>query len=648
MRGNLVDRPTLAGWLNEYDSIYREFMAAIASGGVSVSRGDSDASATLRGSLREKGALFRNGGASVSYGFLSSACVACSGSRCSKTIAISLKCHRSCYFCLNANQVDYDKYRSRRYDWRSELAEAKRDGLELTHVGLTGGEPLLFPEDVLDFLSETRRMYPGAHTRLYTAGDHLSEELLSRLREGGLREIRVSVKPDEPDAARRTLELISLAVDFIPDVMVEMPVIPGTLSEMKGLLSALDSMGVKGINLLEFCYSLRNIEEFERRGFGVKAVPFDVLYDYSYAGPLPVAGSEEECLRLLEYAIDEGLSLGVHYCSLDNKHRSQIRQMNEGVDVPPYYQLDGEDFFLKAAKVFDGDVAVVRGILDGAGVGEYAVDPDEEALLFGLQHLGLLSGADVVPVVSYSVIERKGGDEMIRELKLAAVGGKSEETSRKSLAGMGVRASMCELLAFSLRYPTPELGDVVASGEWADAAGEIAEALGLELPESFFADARANVSEDPEFLLHALRAEATRLFVGAPEPACSPYEGVWRAADDGVQALLFVNPHSMAVERFCRSCGLGQPQGTNEPLDHAATELELLQYLASLEAGIVEPAPESPASSDLPGGSPAAAYEQFMVDHVLTWMPRFADAVAAETRLPFFRAAARLLAAFLR
>jgi len=210
-----------------------------------------------------------------------------------------------------------------------------------------------------------------------------------------------------------------------------------------------------------------------------------------------------------------------------------------------------------------------------------------------------------------------------------------------------LRAAVCELLAFSFRYPTPELAEVVASGEWAEAAEEIAGALGLKLSESFAADARANAGEDPEALQHALRAEATHLFVGAPEPAVSPYEGVWRAADDGVQALLFVNPHSMAVERFCRSCGLGRPEGTNEPLDHVATELELLQYLCMLEAGLAAPAEDGPAPDALPGGSPAAAYDQFMEEHVLAWMPRFAEAMAEKSRVPFFRAVAALLAAYL-
>lgn len=234
-----------------------------------------------------------------------------------------------------------------------------------------------------------------------------------------------------------------------------------------------------------------------------------------------------------------------------------------------------------------------------------------------------------------------------------------------------LQAAMCELLALSLRYPSPELAGVVVSGEWADAAEEIASALGLDLPEEFdgearnFAEAFSGNSDNAEGVegadcpesagnaagaeaaLHALRAEATRLFVGAPDPVVSPYEGIWRAGDDGVQALLFVNPHSMAVERFCKSCGLGRPEGTNEPLDHVATELELLQYLASLAAGISSPATEGFRLADLPGGSPVAASDQFLKEHALEWMPRFADAVASETRLPYFRAAATLLKAFL-
>ena len=196
------------------------------------------------------------------------------------------------------------------------------------------------------------------------------------------------------------------------------------------------------------------------------------------------------------------------------------------------------------------------------------------------------------------------------------------------------KATAWELAALSFRYPGPELEGAVASGEWAEAAREIAGALGLALPEGFGAGASAE----------GLRPEATRLFVGAPEPAVSPYEGVWRAADDGVQALLFVNPHSMGVERFMRACGLGRPEGTNEPLDHVATECELMEHLALRAAG-AEPPEGAPAGADLPGGSPEAAYGAFLEEHARVWMPRFAERVAAETRAPFYRGAAALLRA---
>ncbi|MDR3847126.1 molecular chaperone TorD family protein, partial [Eggerthella sp.] len=133
-------------------------------------------------------------------------------------------------------------------------------------------------------------------------------------------------------------------------------------------------------------------------------------------------------------------------------------------------------------------------------------------------------------------------------------------------------------------------------------------------------------------------------FVGAPEPACSPYEGVWAAEADGVQPLLFVNPRSMEVERFMRSCGLGRPEGTSEPLDHVATECELLERLALRAAGA--PASEgAPDGAGLPGGSPAAAYETFLSGHAQAWMPAFAERLAAEARHPFYRAAAAYLGA---
>ncbi len=213
-----------------------------------------------------------------------------------------------------------------------------------------------------------------------------------------------------------------------------------------------------------------------------------------------------------------------------------------------------------------------------------------------------------------------------------------------------VRATTCEMLAFSLRYPAPELAEALENGEWADAAREIAGVLDAALPEAFgeaLTENAAGEAQSGDTLFHTLRAEATRLFIGAPEAACSPYEGVWRAADDGVQALLFVNPHSMDVERFMKKCGLGRPEGTNEPLDHIATEFELLQVLAAWAAGIAEPEEGTVTLDALPGGSAQAAYAQFIDEHMNTWADRFAEKLQADSRLPYYRSAGMLVQALL-
>ena len=129
------------------------------------------------------------------------------------------------------------------------------------------------------------------------------------------------------------------------------------------------------------------------------------------------------------------------------------------------------------------------------------------------------------------------------------------------------RAALCELLSLSFRYPDDVLADVVSSGDWACAAREITGVLGLDLSGDFdegcLGAAPSAVSRPRSTrsrFLHDLRVEATRLFVGAPEPACSPYEGTRRAEAEGAPVLMFVNPHSMEVERFATRAGSDAPR----------------------------------------------------------------------------------------
>ncbi len=101
-------------------------------------------------------------------------------------------------------------------------------GQRLQHLALTGGEPLLHKEQTLRFFQRARQNFPNAHTRLYTCGDHLERETLQALKDAGLNEIRISIRLEDAENARQhTFDQIALAQEYVPNVMVEMPVLPG-------------------------------------------------------------------------------------------------------------------------------------------------------------------------------------------------------------------------------------------------------------------------------------------------------------------------------------------------------------------------------------------------------------------------------------
>ncbi|WP_210366638.1 radical SAM protein [Bacillus sp. REN3] len=369
--------------------------------------------------LKNSGAIFRNSGKSViSNQRISSACEACQTGSGSYTSFVSLKCHRDCYFCFNKNQDDYQFYLHNQRNAGHELETLLDNGVNLTHLALTGGEPLLHPKEALAFFQLANERAPQIHTRLYTAGDLLNEEILQELQAAGLDEIRFSVKlEDSPQKRKHIIGKIELAKRYIRDVLVEMPVIPGTDEEMKELLLALDAIGVFGINLLEFCFPLGNAQAFKDRGFMLKNPPYDVYYNFWYAGGLAVAESEKLCYELVQFAIDQNLKLGVHYCSLENKFTGQIYQQNHDEKLDPTYSFSSEDYYFKTVKAFGKDRNFVKKQLEKKK--QAFIENDEyDFIQFSLEALPILKNRNLEVLISSNVVELDQGERQIREVQL--------------------------------------------------------------------------------------------------------------------------------------------------------------------------------------------------------------------------------------
>jgi uncharacterized protein len=417
---NQIHNPELADYAQIYLKINNNFLKQVEELGLGI--GPQDTSQQLEDistRLVNKGVILRNQGKSFYANRISPACEACQTGVGSATFFISLKCHRNCYYCFNPNQEEYKYFVSNKRDVVQELQEIRASGQKVKDLALTGGEPLLFKEEAVAFFCFARENFPKSYTRLYTSGDHVNVEILKQLREAGLDEIRFSIRMHDLEKGEHSVfERIAVAQDFIPHVMVEMPVLPGTLETMKGVLLELDRMGIFGINLLEFCFPFGNADEFRRRGFRIKGQPYRVLYNYWYAGGLPIAGSEQVCLELLEFTRDQGLSLGVHYCSLENKHTGQIYQQNKRQPLPKQAAFSHKDFFIKTAKVFGEDISPVLRLFQKLDYHDYNVNETYHYLEFHVNKVKALAKLDPEIGISYSIWEDRGGEPVLRELKV--------------------------------------------------------------------------------------------------------------------------------------------------------------------------------------------------------------------------------------
>ncbi|MCB8925203.1 MAG: radical SAM protein [Ardenticatenaceae bacterium] len=413
--------------LAEYAAIYLDifdgFMEQVAATGIQIDDTDySQETADRIEQLRQKGAVLRNSDRSIYVNAISPACVACQKGVGSATFITSLQCHRDCYYCFNPNQVEYEYFQQHKVDPAQELVKIGAAGQRVDYLALTGGEPLLHKEEANAFFQTATEIFPEAHKRLYTTGDHANEATLQELQAAGLEEIRFSIRMhDLAKGHRLTFERIALAKQYIPMVMVEMPILPGTLAVMKEVLLELEQLQIHSINLLEFCYPFTQAQAYNERGFTVKKRPFHILYNYWYAGGVPISESELVCLELMDFALEKELTIGVHYCSLENKLTGQNYQQNYGRSLPPTATFSEKDYLLKSAKVFGGDISKALNVFNRNGYRGYQRNQEHRYLEFHVAQIPELVGLNIEVGLSTSTLEMRENELVVRELKVDLV-----------------------------------------------------------------------------------------------------------------------------------------------------------------------------------------------------------------------------------
>ncbi len=219
-------------------------------------------------------------------------------------------CNARCFYCPSEQQT-VDEPGTNTLTFRHP--EDYVDYLEyfgFTGASISGGEPFMTFEKTLSFAAAIKRHFQDRiYLWLYTNGILATPDRLAQLRDAGLDEIRFNI-----GAADFSLEHVQRAVSVIPHVTIEIPAVPERLDLLTRLIPEMRERGVDFLNLHQIRCTAFNHSRLASRGYTFVHGPFT-----------GVAESELAALKLLQHTAEEGIDLGVNYCSLIYRHRFQAR-----------------------------------------------------------------------------------------------------------------------------------------------------------------------------------------------------------------------------------------------------------------------------------------------------------------------------------
>ena len=305
-------------------------------------------------------------------GPLSPGCRICTEGRWS-CLFINGVCNCRCFYCPSpqneiggpttnrvpfADAGDYADYVDR-FDYRG--------------VSISGGEPLLTPDRTLGFLQRVRRSDDRrVHLWLYTNGTRLTADLVGRLHDAGLDEIRFDLS-----AAAYDLSPVRLAAGRIPCVTVEIPAIPEDARTVADLLPAMREAGVDHLNLHQLRLTPHNQANLRQRG-----------YTFLHGDGTTVLESELAALDIMLAAVEGDVDLPVNYCSFVYKHRFQraaARRNSARFIVKPHESITENGYIRTLSLVGEPQriAAQAQRLADGGAAGRlWALGQAGERLFF--------------------------------------------------------------------------------------------------------------------------------------------------------------------------------------------------------------------------------------------------------------------------
>jgi pyruvate formate-lyase activating enzyme-like uncharacterized protein len=223
-------------------------------------------------------------------------------------------CDSSCYYCpISQEKTGRDVVFADEMPVTDEadiLFEAK--SIMGEGAGISGGDPLCELDRTLKYIRLLKQEYgPNFHLHLYTSQTDVSEDVLRKLHDAGLDEIRFHPQTNDWSGIQRAIETNMV-------VGIEVPAIPGKQEDLKKIAKRAEEMGVSFLNINELEASETNFDRLVSMGMRLTNME-----------SASIEGSASTAREILEWSEDGLQNLSVHFCSARFKDSVQMRRRLE-------------------------------------------------------------------------------------------------------------------------------------------------------------------------------------------------------------------------------------------------------------------------------------------------------------------------------
>lgn len=275
---------------------------------------------------------------------LSPGCVACKtgGWLCA---FIGTRCNATCPHCPNytvnkGNDIATATGMDGVVDIDSMLVQLEQPYYK--GVGISGGEPLMYMDQLVDWVVKIKAKFPHLYVWNYTNGLLATETNLRRLAEAGLDEIRFDLAAY--DYSQEIQDNMKTAVGIIPSVGVEIPVILEQYNDLIKAVDFADSVGVKYINL----HDLYVNDVIDKNGLG----GYVKFYDQVSGIQRDIFSSSILIYKVFRHIKDNNLNIVPNDCTLINmqmqtfsfKYQSYINNGNPAITFDEYMDTVFRDY----------------------------------------------------------------------------------------------------------------------------------------------------------------------------------------------------------------------------------------------------------------------------------------------------------------